>query len=291
MLTRAFVCALALAVAVATSSAGCGGAGGVRRMMLSHNSDASSDITVLPPFKWPGGDPADLNCAAPFKLGTDGHVTDFSNREWNGPGGKWCDESGLHGSIFSFKGTGPNDLNAISVNTMDSSLRLALTVSTGSYGGGGIAFEAGCLDASAFTGLQFSIAVASGSLAGCAYQIQLQTFEQRPTTPKPAGGCDQNTTSCYSFPYVRNNLPAASTDPTMPTLVTLPFNMFSASMMPAPPQLVGLQWQVNSTSGQCTVELRIDDIGFIPAPSAPDAGSDDGGTADGSTVVDADTSS
>ena len=200
-------------------------------------------------------------------------------REYSPSSGKWCDESGLHGSIFSFKGTGANDSNAISVNTLDGSLRLALTVSMGSYGGGGIAFEAGCLDASAFTGLQFSIAVASGNLAGCAYQIQLQTFEQRPTTQNPSGGCDQNTTSCYSFPYVRNNLPAASTDPTMPTLVTLPFNMFSASMMPAPAQIVGLQWQVNSTSSMCTVELRLDDIAFIPAAPPPAPG-DDGGASD-----------
>jgi hypothetical protein len=213
-------------------------------------------------------------------LPADGHVTDFSRREWSSSSGKWCNEGGLHGSLFSFKGNGANDSNAISVNTMDASLRLALTVSSGSYGGGGIAFEAGCLDASAFSGLQFSIAVASGSLSGCAYQIQLQTFEQRPTSQNPPGGCDINTTSCYSFPYVRNNLPAASTDPTMPTLVSLPFSMFSASTMPAPAQIVGLQWQVNSTSGQCTVELRLDDVGFIPASAPPEPAGDDGGTGD-----------
>ena len=274
MLTKPFVCA----VVIAGLAAGCGGAGGERRMQLTHTTDASSDVVVLAPFKCPSAVQA-LNCAAPFKLQADGHVTDFSTREWSSASGKWCDESGMHGSIFSFKGTGANDSNAISVNTMDGSLRLALTVSTGSYGGGGIAFEAGCLDASAFMGLQFSIAVASGSLDGCAYQIQLQTFEQRPTTQNPSGGCDQNTTSCYSFPYVRNNLPAASTDPAMPTLVTLPFNMFSASMMPAPAQIVGLQWQVNSTSSMCTVELRLDDIAFIPAAPPAEPG-DDGGASD-----------
>ena len=62
-------------------------------------------------------------------------------------------------------------------------------------------------------------------------------------------------------------------------------------MAPAPAQLVGLQWQVNSTSGPCTVELRIDDVGFIPAAPPPDPGTDDGGTADVSTAVDGDTSS
>ena len=82
------------------------------------------------------------------------------------------------------------------------------------------------------------------------------------------------------FPYVRNNLPAASTDPTMPTLVTLPFNMFSASMMPAPAQIVGPQWQVNSTSSMCTVELRLDEVAFIPAAPPLEPGADDGGASD-----------
>ena len=273
---------LVCAAVIALLAAGCGGAGGVRRMMISTSMDAASDFVVEEPFKCATGVEA-LNCAAPFKLPPNGHVTDFSTREWSSSSGKWCNEGGMHGSIFSFKGNGANDSNAISVNTMDASLRLALTVSSGSYGGGGIAFEAGCLDASAFSGLQFSIAVASGSLSGCAYQIQLQTFEQRPTSQNPPGGCDINTTSCYSFPYVRNNLPAASTDPTMPTLVSLPFSMFSASTMPAPAQIVGLQWQVNSTSGQCTVELRLDDVGFIPAAASPEPSDTDGGTADADT--------
>jgi len=272
------------ALVIVVLAAGCGGAGGVRRKMISSgtNADAASDVVVLPPFKCASGVEA-LNCAAPFTLPADGHVTDFSTREWSSAAGKWCNEGGMHGSIFSFKGNGANDSNAISVNTTDSSLRLALTVSSGSYGDSGIAFEAGCVDASAFSGLQFSIAVASGSLSGCAYQIQLQTFEQRPTSQNPPGGCDINTTSCYSFPYVRSNLPAASTDPTMPTLVSLPFSMFSASTMPAPAQIVGLQWQVNSTSGQCTVELRLDDVGFIPAVAPPEPGGSDGGTGDADT--------
>ena len=61
--------------------------------------------------------------------------------------------------------------------------------------------------------------------------------------------------------------------------------MFSASDMPAPAQIVGLQWQVNSTSGPCTVELRIDDVAFTPAPTS----SGDGGAADLSSALDAGT--
>ena len=235
-------------------------------------------MEVAPPFKC-SGSIAPLDCAAPFMLPADGRVTDFSMREWSSAGGKWCNEGGVHGAIFSFKGNAPNDSNAISVNTDDASLRLTLSVSSGSYGGGGLAFESGCLNASAFTGVQFTAAVASGSLTGCTYQLQLQTFEQRPTSQSPPGGCDILTTSCYGFPAAAN-LPTPSTDITMPTLVSLPFGSFGASVMPAPAQIVGLQWQVNSSSGACTVELRIDDIAFIPAAAPPEPATSDAGDVD-----------
>jgi hypothetical protein len=247
--------------------------------------DGGTDAAPLPPFMCSGSISL-LDCAAPFKLPADGHVTDFSPREWSNPSGKWCDESGMHGSIFAFAGSAAMDSEAHGVT--DQSLRLSLSVTAGSYAGGGIAFEAGCVDATAFAGVQFSIAVASGSLSGCTYQLQLQTFEQRPimqSGSNPPGGCDQNTTSCYSFPAARN-LAAPSADPTNPTLVTVPFDAFTASVAPAPAQLVGLQWQVNSSSGACVVELRIGNIGFIPAAAPPP---DAGGGDDASAAPDAGT--
>jgi hypothetical protein len=252
--------------------------GGVRRSRLEPTVgvDARVPMEVAPPYVCAGGVAA-LNCAAPFLLPASGHVTDFSMREWSSGGGKWCNEGGMHGAIFSFKGNGAGDSNAISVNTDDASLRLSLSVSSGSYGGGGVAFEAGCVDASAFTGVQFSVAIASGSLTGCTYQLQLQTFEQRPISQAPSGGCDINTTSCYSFPAA-TNLAAPSPDVTMPTVVAIPFDSFGASVMPAPAQIVGLQWQVNSSSGACTVELRLDDIAFIPAAAPPEPSASDAGT-------------
>lgn len=269
---------LASALAIAALAGGCVD-GGPRRTRLESTVGVDGgrrDVVVEQPFMCSGSIAA-LNCAAPFTLPADGHVTDFSNREWNSGSGKWCNEGGVHGAIFSFKGNGPNDSNAISVNTMDGSLRLTLSVSSGSYGGGGLAFESGCLNASAFAGIQFTAAVASGSITGCTYQLQLQTFEQRPTTQSPPGGCDINTTSCYGFPAAAN-LPTPSTDITMPTLVSIPFDSFGASVMPAPAQIVGLQWQVNSSSGACTVELRLDDIAFIPAAAPPEPADSDAGT-------------
>jgi hypothetical protein len=236
---------------------------------------SSSDIKVEPPYVCPESADA-LNCAAPFIPAADGHITDFSMREWNNLSGKWCDAAGMHGATFKYQGSGANDKTTMTVNVDDASLRLNTTVSNGSYGGGGMAFEAGCVDASAFDGVQFSIAIASGSLSGCSYQFQLQTFEQRPLTPAPAGGCDQSVASCYQFPSA-TGLAAPSTDPANPTLVMIPFTSFSAArMFPTPTELVGFQWQVNSSGGQCTVELRIDDVAFIPAAAPPtDAGAAD----------------
>ena len=190
----------ALAI-LALAAAGCP-EGGIRRSPLQPTvgvDASSSDIKVEPPYMCPGS-PADLNCAMPFVPPPDGHITDFSMREWGVSSREVVQRRRHAGAIFPYKGSGANDNTTITVNTDDASLRLATTVSNGSYGGGGIAFEAGCVDASAFDGVQFTIAIASGSLTGCAYQMQLQTFEQRPTTPAPAGGCDQNTASCYNFP-------------------------------------------------------------------------------------------
>jgi len=258
------VTAIACAAGLAVGGGACGGTTGERAMRAVQKADGGGDVVVQQPFMC--GTTNSLDCSHPLTLMPDGHVTNFGPLEYSSAAGKWCDASGFHGSTFSFKGNGANDSNAVSVDVADGSMKLALSVTSGSYGGGGIAFES-CLDASAFTGVQFSIAVSSGSLTGCTYQLQLQTFEQRPTTQSPPGGCDINTTSCYGFPAARN-LPDPSTNPSMPTLVTAPFSSFTSSVMPAPAQLVGLQWQVNSSGGACTVELRIDDIDFIP-PAAP----------------------
>ena len=65
---------------IAALLAGCGGAGGPRRLQISRTDDAGSDVVVMPPFMCSSA-VAPLNCAAPFMLPADGHVTDFSRRE------------------------------------------------------------------------------------------------------------------------------------------------------------------------------------------------------------------
>jgi len=282
---RSVMLALGLPVMIGVV-AGCGGEGGVRRMRAEQPIERP-DATVCPAaYACEVANVKAYDCAAPAHLTPDGHVTSFSCQEWRGSAGKWCSsDDGNHGSIYSFPGRTTGDSAANRVDE-DGSFRLTLHVSSGSYGGGGIQFEGGCFDVSAFTGVEFSVAVASGSLTGCTYQVQVQTFEQRPTTPFPGGSCDMNTSSCYGYPSAMN-LPAPSTDPMMPTVVSVPFTAFSASVMPAPKQVIGLQWQVNSSTGPCTVELRIDDIRFIPTASPVDAGTSE----DAATTSDASSSS
>ncbi|HEY7374262.1 MAG TPA: hypothetical protein VIF57_19020 [Polyangia bacterium] len=269
------------ALAMAALLAGCGGSVGERRARLSPTEgvvipDGGTDAAVLPKFKC-SGSVAPFDCSMPFALHPDGHVTDFSAREWDNNSGKWCDESGFHGSLYSYTNSAsfPQDTHTQKVDT-DGALHMAFMVTGGQYGGGGLAFEGGCLDVSAFTGVQFTVAVVSGSLASCPLQLQLQTFDARPTTQTPPGGCDQNTTSCYSFPAA-TSLPAISTDPANPTLVQLPFPSFS-KIAGELTQIVGLQWQVNAQAA-CTVEIKIDDVAFIPAAAPPEPGDSDGGTA------------
>ena len=273
---------LMFCLAGAALATGCGGAGGQRSMRLDATqgivvSDAAS-VEVLPAFMCSGSAPVTFDCTMPFPLHPDGHVTDFSYREWNAGSGHWCDESGFHGSIYSYTNTQITaDTHSQTVNTDDSSLHISLSVSAGQYGGGGLQFDGGCVDVSAYSGVQFTAAVVSGSLTPCPLQLQIQTFDQRPNKQNPGtpnGGCDQSTTSCYNFPAA-TNIAVSSTDAKNPSLIMLPFSSFSR-ISGALNQVVGLQWQVNA-SAACTVELAFSNIAFTPAPASPEPG-DDGGT-------------
>jgi hypothetical protein len=276
-LTTPFVRAVVIVVAVA----GCGGAGGVRRKMISFEQDAGA----LPGYQC-STDQAKFDCTAPVKLGADGHLVDFSPREWNSTGGKWCNESGYHGAIYGYTNTAfPADTHTEGVNA-DEAFHLALSVTGGQYGGGGLAFEGGCMDITPFTGIRFTAAIVSGSLANCPLQLQLPTYDQRPTNQTPPGGCDPDGGSCFNYPTA-TALPSLSSDPANPTPVVLPFTAFSRIATEMLGQIVGVQWQVNATGGNCMVELALDNIAFIPGAAPTDGGSDavDGGTVDDASAA------
>ena len=207
----------------------------------------------------------DCSSSGALTLSPDGQVADFSALEWNNASGKWCDPRGLDGSVFAYAGATPS-ASTVAVDTTAGNLKLNLTVAATGYAGGGLIFDS-CVNASAFTSVQFSAAITAGSLTGCAWQVQLQTQDQRPgSATNPSGGtCNPDAgASCYRFPAVANLAVPTATASTYTEAFTL-FNNPSTSAIPTPSQVTGIQWQVNSGSsgsGTCTVELRIDNIIF-----------------------------
>jgi hypothetical protein len=208
----------------------------------------------------PLGGVLDCSSAGALTLTPDGQVADFSPAVWNSSTGKWCDADGLRGSVFSYAGTASTAAAAVDATAQN--LKLNLTVGAADYAGGGLTFDS-CVNASGFTSVQFNATITAGSLTGCVWQVQLQTQDQRASTAtSPSGGtCASN---CYRFPTVATLATPAAAGTTYTELFTA-FNNPSSSTIATRTQVVGLQWQVNSSSGgagTCTVELRIDNIKF-----------------------------
>lgn len=206
-----------------------------------------------------------LTCSSTgsLKLTPDGQVVDFSPAEWTSTSATWCDGHGLDGGISSYAGT--SSTASAAVDTTAQNLKLNLTVGAGQYAGGRVNFDS-CVDASSFNSVQFTASVTAGSLAGCTWQVQVETQDQRPaTSTNPTGGtCNSSTTTCERYPAF--TLAAATAAATTFTTPFSSLNNPANSTIATPSQIVGLQWQVNSGnsgSGTCTVELRIDNVRFV----------------------------
>jgi hypothetical protein len=207
----------------------------------------------------PLGGKLDCTSAGSLKL-ADGQVADFSAAQWNNTAAKWCDADGLDGGVSAYAGT-PSTA-AAAVDATAQNLKLNLMVVAGGYAGGRVNFDS-CVDARAFNSVQFTASVTAGSLTGCNWQVQLQTQDQRPSTDtNPTGGtCSSTTTTCERYPTA--TLAAATATATTFTVRFSSFNNPATSAIATPSQIVGLQWQVDSGGGACTVELRIDSIKFV----------------------------
>ena len=189
----------------------------------------------------PLGGVLDCSTAGALKL-PDGHVADFSSPEWNSSTAAWCDADGLRGTVFSYSGASPSAATA-TVDTTAQNLKLNLTVGATGYAGGGLTFDS-CVNASAFTSIQFTAALTAGSLTNCIWQVQLQTQDQRDATAtNPSGGtCASN---CYRYPAVAGLTFPTATASTYRETYTL-FNNPASSTISTPTQVTGVQWQVNS---------------------------------------------
>jgi hypothetical protein len=205
----------------------------------------------------------DCSSAGALKL-PDGQIADFSSSEWNATTATWCNPDGLGGTLFSYSGATPSAAT-VAVDTTAQNLKLNLTVGATGYAGGGLTFNS-CVNAASFTSVQFTAAIAAGSLTNCTWQVQLQTQDQRDSAAtNPSGGtCDATTTTCYRYPAVAGLTAPTAVASTYRETFTL-FTNPASSTISTPTQVTGVQWQVNSGSsgaGTCTVELRIDNVIF-----------------------------
>jgi hypothetical protein len=194
-----------------------------------------------------------LNCAAPASLAS-GLVTDFA--AYNTATARWGPPGGLTGQHFAYAGpmnATPASTASTAVDTTAGNMRFMATVQPGGYAGMGLVFDA-CVDVSRFNAARFTI---SGTLGGCALELQIQTYSERPSTDAPAGGC--TATPCYEFPR-RSGLAAPGATP-----MTVSFTLLSPWTAATAAEVVGIQWQatVPTGAGACTVDLRLDDIAFV----------------------------
>jgi hypothetical protein len=208
-----------------------------------------------------------LNCASAITpangtSATPGVVTDFT--DWNNGQGKWGTSTGVYGSIYAY--AGPNSTKSDpKVEGDPRGLHLRGSVAANDYGGGGLGFSV-CATVASFTQLQFTV---YGSAPGCDLELQIQTFDQRPTSQTPPGGCDSATTSCYGFPVV-TKIVDVSTPITTPLTVTKALADFSNWSTANANQVVGLQWQFTGTnvdpdaSAGCPIDVTITDARFLP---------------------------
>lgn len=207
-----------------------------------------------------------LTCASPAMIGTSGLLTDFSSTYWSNTTGKWG-MAPVIGGKFSYAGPAAVDGAAMStatatVDTAAQNLQFTATVEPAGYAGVGLSFDE-CATVGTFNAVQFTLL---GTTGGCALEVQVQTYDEKPTTQSPAGGCTAN---CSYRAKTNLALPTSDTDK---TTVTVGLN---ATDLPGwtdieAAQIVGLQWQVTvpapvdgGSQTACTVDMRIDDVTFL----------------------------
>jgi hypothetical protein len=208
-----------------------------------------------------------LSCANALAPQAGGLLTDFS--DYNMGSGKWGPVGSLRGSRFSYAapamdgGLASTASWAIDTTAADADLHFTATVEPSAYAGVGLSFDA-CATLAGYSGLRFAI---SGSLGGCALELQIQTFSQKPTNENPAGGCDRSLMDCYAFPRKLMVAMPTSTDMT----ITVPFAELEGWTAANAAEVVGIQWQVTVPAVEdggvqtaCSVDLRIDDVAFVP---------------------------
>ena len=235
--------------ACATGDAGTGGTGGTAGAGGSSGTGGSTQPS--------------LNCSSAVTP-ANGYVTDFS--DYNTATGTWGNTSGLYGTLFS------DGALTATVDTTHGNLHITGTLAEGKIGNFGLSFNV-CATVATFSSISFTLA--GSAPAGCGFGLEIQTYDQLPTTNNPPGGCVPGP-ACERFPGRFN----VATPSTTPTVVTTHFgsfvfgNFWSAANAA---QVVGIQFQFENvplpppppgfdggtpSSGSCPVDVTIDDVTF-----------------------------
>lgn len=231
----------------ATGTGGSGGTGGTAGAGGSSGTGGSTQPS--------------LNCSAAVTP-ANGYVTDFS--DYNTTTGTWGNTSGLCGTIFS------DGALTATVDTTHGNLHITGTLPVGSFGNFGLSFNV-CATVATFSSISFTLA---GSAPGCGFGLEIQTYDQLPTTNNPPGGCVTGP-ACERFPGKFH----VATPSTTPTVVTTNFGSLMANPWSAADaaQVVGIQFQFENamlpmpppgadggTLISCSVDVTIDDVKFVP---------------------------
>ena len=188
-----------------------------------------------------------------------GVVTNFAT-DWNATTARWG-SGALTGTIYQYAGTGAT-MSTAKVEGSPLGLHLTGTVPGTNYAGGGLTFLS-CVKVSSFTKVQFDV---YGSGPNCAIELQLQTFDQRPTDQNPPGGCVKATdgSGCFTFPLAKQVVDL-STSVTTPKTVTATLANFTNWSAAEAGQIVGMQWQfTHSGSSDCAINATFTNIKFVP---------------------------
>lgn len=177
------------------------------------------------------------------------YISDFSN--WTGT--NWGATGALMGTSFKYNG---ENTTTWTYQLDPSAQNMHVTGTSMDYGGFGMAFDT-CVDATAFTGIQFDLWGASVSTV-----FQIQTSEdQNLDYGDPKAVCDTAVSGECAIPASRIQTVMADQ-----TTIQLPFAEFSGGV-PVPTvsenQLIGLQWQFECGNAEgCPVDVRIDNVTF-----------------------------
>lgn len=233
------------------AAAACEGGAGSPPSDAALSGDGFADARVAPLglFCSPGADP-------PGTL-----ITDFSPATFSGNKGQWAGDPNL--TFFTYSYTDPASPGSTVSDKVEAGVftfsgEMASSGSAGTYAGGGMHFDS-CVNTTRFGGVEYTL---TGSSGGCPIYFDLQTYAQQ--TLRERGGC---ASYCYQFPR-KTVLPS-------PSPITVRFSELEGTGIPSTAaamaaEIMGMRWQVESPSGQtdggpgqCSFNLRVDDVRFV----------------------------